>query len=83
MNLSGDRFINNSFLFKTLAIVAKLVKETGFLPYCLVKCITCLLDRGYHIITYEKLLGVPINILSSVFYSVLIQHSSQVGWGQV
>ena len=51
-----------------MTILAKMAKETGFLLYCLVKCITCLLDRGYrNIITYGKLSGVPLNILSSVF----------------
>ena len=65
MNLSSDCFIKIFFNLKTLTNLGKMAKETGFLSYCLAKCITCLLDRGY-ITTYVKLSGVPLNILSSV-----------------
>ena len=38
--------LSKPFLSETLAVFAKIAKETGFLPYCLVKCMACLLDRG-------------------------------------
>ena len=41
-----------------------MAKETEFLPYCLVKCIVYW--TGVNVITYEKLSGVPLNVLSSV-----------------
>ena len=47
--------------------------ETGFLPYCLVKCITCLLDQGLTLSPLEKLSGVPLNILSSVLVNCLFK----------
>ena len=37
MNLSSNCFIKNFFWSKTLFIVAQMAKETGFLPYSLVK----------------------------------------------
>ena len=46
MNLSSNCFNKNFFWSKTLTILAQMAKETGFLPYSLVKNITCLLDRG-------------------------------------
>ena len=46
--LCSDRFIKTFFWLKALTIIAKMATETGFLPDCLVKCITCLLDRGLH-----------------------------------
>ena len=41
-------FYQNSFWSQILTILAKMAKETGILSYCLVKYITCLLDRGLH-----------------------------------
>ena len=46
MNLSSSCFIKNIFWSKTLTIIAQMAKETGFLPYSLVKYIICLLDGG-------------------------------------
>ena len=46
MNLSSDCFIKNFYWSQILTILAKMAKETGVLSFCLVKCITCLLDRG-------------------------------------
>ena len=46
MNFNSNCFIKNFFWSKNLTIVAQIEKETGFLPYSLVKYITCLLDGG-------------------------------------
>ena len=46
MNLSSHCFIKNIFWSKTLTVVAQMAKETGFLPYSLVKYITCLSHGG-------------------------------------
>ena len=44
--LKQQLFYQKKIWSKTLTIVAQMTKETGFLPYSLVKYITCLLDRG-------------------------------------
>ena len=42
MNVSSDCFVKNNFWSNTLTLFTNIAKETGFLPYCLVKCMACL-----------------------------------------
>ena len=46
VDLKEQLFHQKLFASKTLTIVAQMAKEIGFLPYSLVKYITCLLDGG-------------------------------------
>ena len=46
MKLSSNWFIQNFFLIQNFDYRSTNAKVTGFLPYIIVKYITCLLDRG-------------------------------------
>ena len=59
----------NFFGSNTLTIHANMAKVTGFLPDCLVKCMTFLLDRGWHYHLW-KIIRCSYYVLSSVEISV-------------
>ena len=42
MNLSSDCFVKFFFWSNTLTLFTNIAKETGFLPYCKVKCMACI-----------------------------------------